>query len=66
MNHQQSWPFRSPVKVDEVPDYYQIISSPMDLQTLQNQLKKGTYHPDNIQAFENDLMQIFKNAKSFN
>jgi hypothetical protein len=38
----------------------------MDLMTLQNNLKKGFYKEDNYQAFENDLMLIFKNAKTFN
>lgn len=27
--HAKSWPFRSPVNGDEVPDYYKIIKAPM-------------------------------------
>lgn len=29
--HKSAWPFRDPVKREEVPDYYDIIKEPIDL-----------------------------------
>lgn len=30
-NHKCSWPFKEPVKREEVPDYYDVIKNPIDL-----------------------------------
>jgi histone acetyltransferase len=29
--HAQSWPFREPVKREDVPDYYDVIRNPMGM-----------------------------------
>lgn len=39
-----SWPFHAPVSSKVVPDYYQVIKNPMDLQTIRENIKKGMYH----------------------
>ncbi len=30
-DHKSAWPFKNPVKREEVPDYYDIIKDPIDL-----------------------------------
>jgi histone acetyltransferase len=32
--HNQAWPFLNPVNRDQVPDYYKVIESPLDLSTM--------------------------------
>ncbi|PYH67683.1 Bromodomain-containing protein [Aspergillus vadensis CBS 113365] len=41
--HKQAWPFLSPVNKDEVPDYYKVIESPMDLSTMEERLENDSY-----------------------
>lgn len=33
-DHDNSWPFRKPVDIKKVPDYYDIIKDPMDLERI--------------------------------
>ncbi|KAI2632731.1 histone acetyltransferase GCN5-like protein [Xylaria nigripes] len=63
-NHKQAWPFLNPVNRDEVPDYYNVITSPMDLSTVEERL-----HQDHYQApkdLVNDLKLIYTNCKKYN
>lgn len=39
--HSSAWPFIEPVKLADVPDYYNIIKYPMDLKTIGERLKNG-------------------------
>ena len=57
----ESWPFLKPVKKEEVPDYYQVISHPMDFQTIENKIKSRSY-PSKAH-FRRDVLLIFQNAK---
>lgn len=34
-SHKSAWPFKDPVKREEVPDYYDIIKNPIDLSKIQ-------------------------------
>ena len=36
-----AWPFTEPVDAEEVPDYYEVITKPMDLGTIQRRLQVG-------------------------
>lgn len=63
-NHKSAWPFKDPVKREEVPDYYDIIKNPIDLSKIQQNLKNGLYQTK--EAFVNDVNLIFKNAKVYN
>lgn len=63
-NNKNSWPFLKPVDPKEVPNYYETIKEPMDLQTLEGNLETGMYKTKEI--FVSDLQKIFTNAKSFN
>ena len=42
-NHKQAWPFLKTVNKDEVPDYYNVITSPMDLSTVEERLEQDFY-----------------------
>lgn len=50
--------------VDSVDNYLTIIKKPMDLGTVSKKLKQGKY--SSVQQWEDDLLQIWKNAKIFN
>ena len=60
----QAWPFKTPVKKEEVPDYHEIIKNPMDLQTIRENNKASKYKTK--EAFQDDIMLIIKNAKTYN
>jgi len=63
-NHKQAWPFLKPVNKDEVPDYYNVITTPMDLSTVEERLKQDYYAaPKNL---VNDLKLIFSNCRRYN
>ena len=58
-------PFLHPVDPvrDEAPDYFDVISQPMDLTTIANKLQAGHYR-DRFQ-FKDDVELIFRNAKTY-
>lgn len=60
--------YRDPVSVDSTymgtPDYNDIIKHPMDLGTMYDKLKSGEY--GSMQAFEDDLQLIVRNAETYN
>ncbi|CAI6334561.1 unnamed protein product [Periconia digitata] len=63
-NHQSAWPFLKPVDKDEVPDYYNVITSPMDLTTMEERLENGAYmEPKDL---VDDLKLIYTNCKKYN
>ncbi|KAG9238251.1 histone acetyltransferase GCN5 [Amylocarpus encephaloides] len=63
-NHKQAWPFLHPVNRDEVPDYYNVIKSPMDLSTVEERLHQDQYQtPEDL---VNDLKLIFNNCRKYN
>ncbi|XP_053613596.1 bromodomain adjacent to zinc finger domain protein 1A isoform X2 [Plodia interpunctella] len=46
MRHRDCWPFYEPVNVDEVPDYLDVISEPMDFTSIKQKLELGQYSAD--------------------
>lgn len=42
-NHPASWAFARPVNGEEVTDYYDVVTSPMDLETMEAKLNAGKY-----------------------
>ncbi|KNG91582.1 histone acetyltransferase GCN5 [Aspergillus nomiae NRRL 13137] len=63
-NHKQAWPFLNPVNRDEVPDYYNVITSPMDLSTMEETLKNDSYTTP--KELVGDLQLIFGNCRQYN
>ncbi|XP_068440972.1 tyrosine-protein kinase BAZ1B isoform X2 [Clinocottus analis] len=59
-----SWPFREPVSVDEAEDYLDIISQPMDFQTMLEKFSQRSYR--HAQDFMEDLKLVFSNAEEYN
>jgi hypothetical protein len=63
-DHEDSDPFKCAVDMNEYPEYYREIDTPMDLTTLNDELCSGVY--ENLKDFKKNLMLIFSNSKTFN
>ncbi|KAG6842131.1 hypothetical protein C0991_001624 [Blastosporella zonata] len=63
-SHPQAWAFLVPVKAEEVPDYYDVITQPMDFQTMEHKLETNQY--PSVDAFVADAQLVFDNCKSYN
>ncbi|KAJ3270465.1 histone acetyltransferase [Terramyces sp. JEL0728] len=57
-----SWPFVEPVA--GVPDYYDIIKSPMDLRTLNDNIEANKYNT--LDEFTADVNLIWNNCRTYN
>ncbi|XP_030007465.1 tyrosine-protein kinase BAZ1B isoform X2 [Sphaeramia orbicularis] len=64
MKFRYSWPFREPVSPEEAEDYLDIISQPMDFQTMLGKFSQGSYR--NNQDFLEDMKLVFSNAEEYN
>ncbi|XP_014865151.1 PREDICTED: tyrosine-protein kinase BAZ1B isoform X1 [Poecilia mexicana] len=64
MKFRYSWPFREPVSLDEAEDYLDIISEPMDFQTMLGKFGQGSYR--HAQDFLEDMKLVFSNAEEYN
>lgn len=56
--------FRFPVDSSQIPQYYQLIKHPMDLQTIQKKIKTRKYAT--FAEFQADVQLIWSNCKEFN
>ncbi|XP_078034586.1 ATP-dependent chromatin assembly factor large subunit isoform X2 [Augochlora pura] len=63
-HHRDSWPFLSPVTKDEVPDYHDIITNPMDFGTIKYKLNNGEY--ETLEHFFGDCHLVFDNCQAYN
>lgn len=63
-NHKQAWPFLHPVNKDDVPDYYEVIVSPMDLSLMLEKLEHDQYAAP--KELVSDLKLIFNNCRKYN
>uniref|UniRef100_A0A1Q3F0Y3 Bromodomain adjacent to zinc finger domain protein 1A n=1 Tax=Culex tarsalis TaxID=7177 RepID=A0A1Q3F0Y3_CULTA len=64
LKHEDSWPFRRPVSTKEVPDYYDIIKSPMDFAKVKSKLNMGEYTIN--EQMMNDVQLVFRNCDLYN
>lgn len=62
--HHDSEPFKEPVDTLENTDYLQIVSSPMDLRTVKEELIGGNYESQS--QFIKDMRMIFSNSRKYN
>ncbi|KAG7272508.1 hypothetical protein CRUP_005980 [Coryphaenoides rupestris] len=53
-----------PVSLDEAEDYLDVISTPMDFQTMLGKFSQGTYR--HAQDFMEDLKLVFSNGEEYN
>jgi hypothetical protein len=63
-NHGDAWPFINPVDEDYAPNYYRVISSPMDLQTMEDKLDNQEYR--SLDEFTADFQRIVDNCTKYN
>lgn len=65
-----SWPMCSPFvnpvdpEKDGMPDYFQVIKNPLSLTDVKRKLQSNEY--SNVSDWQNDVNQIFQNAKDYN
>ena len=64
--HQHGWVFNNPVDPVELglPDYFEVIKTPMDLGTIRKKLENGCYH--SLESFESQVHLTFDNAMLYN
>lgn len=61
---EQTYPFHTPVNAKVVKDYYKIITRPMDLQTLRENVRKRMY--PSREEFREAVELIVKNSATYN
>ncbi|GAB4827105.1 hypothetical protein Ancab_033992 [Ancistrocladus abbreviatus] len=66
MKHPAGWIFNKPVDpvTLKIPDYFSVISKPMDLGTIKSKLDKSVY--SFAEEFESDVRLTFSNAMLYN
>lgn len=64
LKHPSAWPFTQPVKKCDVPDYFNIITHPMDFGTIKYKLNMGKYQYD--EELMADAMLVFENCNTYN
>ncbi|CAH1169684.1 unnamed protein product [Phaedon cochleariae] len=64
MKQEEAWPFLRPVQKTEVPDYYDVISKPMDFGTIKYKLNMGQYREDS--ELMRDVVLVFENCNTYN
>ena len=62
---QSAWPFREPVDTAEVKDYLEVITTPMDLSTIEKRIRKGDWYKSK-QMLKADMMLMTSNCKKYN
>ncbi|RLN68096.1 hypothetical protein BBP00_00001225 [Phytophthora kernoviae] len=60
--------FEHPVDVEEVPDYLNFITNPIDLGTIATRIGRESYYvgPTGVSLFASDVRRVFHNCKVYN
>ncbi|RLN56226.1 hypothetical protein BBJ28_00014137 [Nothophytophthora sp. Chile5] len=60
--------FLHPVDVEEVPDYLNIITNPIDLGTITTRASRESYYvgPAGVSLFASEVRLVFRNCKTYN
>ena len=56
--------FLEPIRVKDVPDYYDVIKNPMDLRTIRQNINRGLY--SSREEFLKDVKLIYENSLEYN
>lgn len=56
--------FTEPVDIEEVPDYTDVVTHPMDLSTMRSKLRDGKY--TTLDDMENDFILMIQNCLAYN
>ncbi|KAG5672185.1 hypothetical protein PVAND_002335 [Polypedilum vanderplanki] len=64
IKHKDGWPFLKPVSASEVPDYLEVIKSPMDFSKIKSKLNVGSYNTN--EQFMKDVELVFYNCDLYN
>lgn len=63
-DHENAWPFKTAVNQRQAPDYYQVITEPMWIERIQENVQKEKYI--RREDFKKDVLKIFENARIYN
>ncbi|EQB60521.1 fetal alzheimer falz [Vairimorpha apis BRL 01] len=63
-NDPNSWPFLDPVSAKDIPEYYEIIKSPMDLSKIREKFRNNIYK--SLDLFISDVHLMLNNCFKFN
>ena len=63
-NVPESWPFHKPVNKKNVKNYYDIIKTPIDLETMLANVKEHRYHSRHL--FMSDVQLMYENCAKYN
>jgi histone acetyltransferase len=63
-DHEDAWPFLQAVDAEAVPDYYDIIKDPIDLQAMENRLEDNYYRT--LDIFVSDFRLLVDNCRTYN
>jgi hypothetical protein len=58
--------FLEPVRIEDVPDYYDIIEYPMDLATMRTNVTSGKYNQNKVIEYAVDMRRIGMNCMNYN
>lgn len=64
-DQQFAWCFRDPVNTEEVKDYLNVISDPIDLRTMEKRIRKGDWYKNKHMLYS-DMMKMVNNCKLYN
>ena len=64
-DQQFSWCFRDPVNSEEVKDYLDVVSEPIDLRTMEKRVRKGDWYKNKHMLYS-DCMKMVNNCKLYN
>ena len=56
--------FLHPIDLEEAPDYYEVVSQPMDVETIR--AKNDSREYEDLDAFRKDVALVLDNAKAYN
>ena len=63
--HPDAWPFLSAVNKEEVPDYYEVVKDPTDIESVSERLESENYYVT-LEMFAADFKRMFENCRLYN